>query len=144
MNGATLLSTCRATLMRWTKRVAALFRHDSLFRYATIAAVLALIFLIARLAQDFFAPGGIPRTSEDMVGGPARSERVQPDDAGPRDSSVTTEPPAPGSTAGQPPAPNDASPPVIEPGRSLEGLDLTPAQRDSFGTLPTEKEGSSP
>ncbi|RWH77991.1 hypothetical protein [Mesorhizobium sp.] len=37
--------------MRWAKKVPAMFRHDPLFRYATIAAVLALIFLAVSMVQ---------------------------------------------------------------------------------------------
>lgn len=143
MTRETIFSMLRAMLARWTKLVPALFRHDPLFRYATIATVLALIFLIAGLARDFLGPGTIPPADLDAENKPAASEGVRSDGANAGSRSATTEPPVPGP-ATAPPAPEDASPPMIAPGRSLEGLDMAPAPRDSFGTLPTEKEGSSP
>lgn len=127
MNGGTLRERLLSAAARWTRLVPGLLRHDPLFRYAVIAAALALFFLGARLTQDLAGPDDIP---------PAGSERVGEDVVSPGDRSATNaEPPVPGSAAISP-KPEDASPPVIVPGRSLEGIEVEPTAPDSFGTLP--------
>ena len=135
MMNATLLASVRTRLLRWLKLVPALFRRDPLFRYATIAAVLALIFLAVSIVQDVLGhrdgrmTGAAPATAPDNV-----QHRNASSTEGPRMS----EPPAPGSKSE--PAHEDT--PAVAPGRPLQGIKVAPAPRDSFGTMP--EEGSSP
>ena len=134
MNGATMLSNVLALVARWAGLVPGMLRHDPLFRYAAIAAALALFFLIARVTQDIAGPGAIPPAEQDTVS-PVTSDRVGKDVASPGDRSATSaEPPVPGSATA--PKPEDASPPILVPGRSLEGIEVEPTAPDSFGTLP--------
>lgn len=130
MTGAGLFISLRAMLLRWAKLAPPLFRHDPLFRYAAIAAVLALIFLAVSMVQDDSRYGGVTGT-DDAIG----SKATTPDRVGQRttsrtESAGTGTPPAPGSAA----QPEDT--PAIAPGRSLDGIDVEPAPRDDFGTLP--------
>ena len=127
MNGTAMLSNMLATASRWANLVPGLLRHDPLFRYAAIAAGLALFFLIVRVAQEFAGPGAISPS------GLGRVEQNPTDSEDTRATGIT--PPVPGS-ATVPPKPEDAIPPVIAPGRSLEGMEVAPAPRDNFGTLP--------
>jgi hypothetical protein len=126
MNVAALSSRLRAAAIRCAKLVPVLFRHDPLFRYATIAAVLALIFLAVSMLQDVGGRGALDSAT-------TAPDRAPHDTAPPTGNSDRTEPPAPGST-GTPAAPEDA--PAIAPGRSLDGIDVEPAPKDRFGTLP--------
>lgn len=136
-----MLASVRAALLRWARLCPALFRHDPLFRYAVIAAVVALIFLAVGMIQD----GG----RHDTVSGAGKatgSASTTPDRSGehnapPPGGLETAMPPVPGSP-GAPSAAENAQPPKIAPGRPLEGVDVTPAPRDDFGTVPNEKEGS--
>lgn len=127
MRGGPLISIAASGASRWARLVPDLLRHDPLFRYAAIAAALALFFLVARLAQDFAGPGAIPPAGSDRIDDNA----VNPDDGSP----VVQTPPAPG-TAVAPSAPGDATTPMILPGRSLQGVEVEPAPPDRFGTLP--------
>ena len=132
MGGGPLISIVTSGASRWARLVPGLLRHDPLFRYAAIAAALALVFLAARLAQDFAGPGEIPPAGSDRIG----DNVVKPADRLP----TGEEPPRPGS-ATTPPETDDTTPSAIAPGRSLEGIEVEPASRDRFGTLP--REGSS-
>ncbi|MER8458307.1 hypothetical protein NKH24_19765 [Mesorhizobium sp. M1300] len=137
MTAETLLSSVRATLVRWLKLVPALFRRDPLFRYATIAAVLALIFLAVSIVQDVAGNRDGPMTGAGK-GTPSASDNFEQGNAASAAGSQTSEPPAPGSTSE--PAPDDT--PAVAPGRPLQGIEVVPAPHDNFGTIP--KEGSSP
>jgi hypothetical protein len=92
----------------------ALLRRDPIFRYAAIGALMALVFLFGRAAQDWAGPGAIPATPPSAVESPS-----------------ATGPAAPGLAR---PAPEAA--PAIAPGRSLEGVTIAPAPADAFGRLP--------
>lgn len=132
MTAGSLLADIKAAAARWAKLVPALLWHDPIFRYATIAAIVALFFLIARLAQDFAGPGAIPSPEQTSQGSDG-SEPVEENDDALGASASGEQPPVPGSATT--PDPEDA-PVMITPGRSLENIEVEPAPRDSFGTLP--------
>jgi hypothetical protein len=96
----------------------ALLRHDPIFRYAAIGALMALILLVGRAAQDWAGQGAIPATP------PSALER--PSVAGPASPDLTQ------------PAP--AAAPAIAPGRSLDGVTIAPAPAEDFGRLPRQKQ----
>lgn len=131
MNRHDLLPSLRAMLIRWTGLVPALFRHDPLFRYAAIAAILALIFLLVSMGQQRAGSGNsVPKANAPISdarhdAGFERGDPLSP-----------AEPPPPGSA--REPA---LQAPAVAPGRPLEGIDVAPAPGDGFGTLP--KKGSS-
>lgn len=127
MTGKALLSRMLANVVRMAKLIPGLLRHDPLFRYAGIAAGLALFFLVARVAQEFAGPGAIPPSGTNRT-----EQNIAPPDG---QSTADEEPPAPGSSTA-PPAPGDAMSPAIAPGRSLEEVEVEPAPRESFGILP--------
>jgi len=103
-----------ARIGRALRLAPALLRGDPIFRYAAIGALLALIFLIGRAAQDWAGPGPIPATSPSAV-----------------------ELPSPGGSAAPGlPQPAPAPAPAIAPSRSLEGVTIAPAPADAFGRLP--------
>ncbi len=139
MTAQTLLSSVRATLMRWLQLVPALFRHDPLFRYATIAAVLALIFLAISIVQDVAGnrDGPVAGAGKNAGTPTSTSEKFEQGNASTAVGSPT-EPPAPGS----PSEPGQDDTPAVAPGRPLQGIKVAPAPHDDFGTVP--KEGSSP
>ncbi|RWK58568.1 hypothetical protein [Mesorhizobium sp.] len=139
MIDATLLASMRARFSRWLKLVPALFRRDPLFRYATIAAVLALIFLAVSIVQDVLGN----RDGRMTGAGKNASTTSAPDNFQHRNASssagsLMSEPPAPGSTSD----PAHEENPAVAPGRPLQGIKVAPAPRDSFGTVP--EEGSPP
>ncbi len=86
MSAPQLFSGLLAIGIRWIRLVPALFRHDPLFRYATIAAVLALIFLavgIGRQIAGFDAVSPMPETAAtaddaEMAGPPAPGSPAAP------------------------------------------------------------------
>ena len=100
--------------MTWLAQAApGAFRDDAVFRGATIGAAIALLFLVARLGGR---PGVVFSTPL-----PPSQVRVTYGDGGAQSS---------------PPA--AASPGLIAPSRSLQGLQVTPdarAQPDTFGRL---------
>jgi hypothetical protein len=126
MRSTAIVSNLWSAIGHRARLIPGLFRHDPLFRYAAIAAMLALFFLAARAIQEFAGPGAIPATELRLVEQPAAEY----------DGATATEPPDPGSAAA-PPKPEHAVPPVIAPGRSLNGIEVAPAPRDSFGRLPS-------
>lgn len=126
MMNATLLALVRARLLRWLKLVPALFRRDPLFRYATIAAVVALIFLAVSIVQDVAGHRDGPMTSAAPATAPDNRNSSS------AEGSQTSAPPAPGSTSG--PAHDDT--PAVAPGRPLQGIKVAPAPRENFGTVP--------
>jgi hypothetical protein len=137
---ATLLASVRATLLRWLELVPALFRRDPLFRYATIAAVLALVFLAVSIGQDVARDrdGQMTGAGKNASAPSTAPDNFEQGNASSAAGSRTTEPPAPGSTL----KPAHEETPAVAPGRPLQGIKVAPALRDSFGTMP--KEGSSP
>jgi hypothetical protein len=86
-----------------------LLRRDPIFRYAAIGALLALLLLIGRAAQDWAGPGAIPAMPPSAIESPSAPSLARP-------------------------APEVA--PAIAPGRSLEGVTIAPAPADAFGKLP--------
>ena len=126
MRGTAIVSNLGSAIGHWARLIPGLFRRDPLFRFAAIAAMLALLFLAARVIQDIAGPGAIPETGSRLV--------QQPDAE--VEGATATQPPDPGSAAA-PPKPEQAMPPVIAPGRSLNGIEVAPAPRDSFGRLPS-------
>ncbi len=96
-----------------------LFSRDPIFRYAAIGALLGLIVLIGRAAQDWAGPGPIPAT--------------------PTPSAAIELPLATGPAAPSPAQPAPEAPPAIAPGRSLEGVTIAPAPADAFGKLPQQQ-----
>ncbi|MER9228400.1 hypothetical protein NKI39_22720 [Mesorhizobium sp. M0664] len=139
MTAQTLLSSVRATLVRWLQLVPALFRRDPLFRYATIAAVLALIFLAISIVRDVAGnrDGPVAGAGKNAGTPTSTSEKFEQGNASTAAGS-RTEPPAPGSTS----EPAQDHTPAVAPGRPLQGIKVAPAPHDDFGTVP--KEGSSP
>ena len=69
------VSNLGSAIGHWAKLIPGLFRHDPLFRYAAIAAMLALLFLAARAIQEFAGPGAIPATELRLVEQPAADTR---------------------------------------------------------------------
>ncbi|EHH05539.1 hypothetical protein MEA186_30052 [Mesorhizobium amorphae CCNWGS0123] len=137
---ATLLASVRARFSRWLKLVPALFRRDPMFRYATIAAVLALIFLAVSIGQDVAGHHDRPMTgaAKNASTPSTGTDSFELGNASSASGSQTSEPPAPGSTS----EPAREETPAVAPGRPLQGIKVAPAPHDSFGTIP--KEGSSP
>lgn len=111
MNGRAAFSSMLSAVRRAASLLPALLRHDPLFRYAAIAAALALVFLVGRLTQDMAGPGAIPPKQKEF--GPPVGE--------------------PGNAAA--PFPGDETPLKIAPGRALDGARIEPPPRDSFGTI---------
>ena len=109
----------RTDLRKLLGLVPALVMRDPLFRYAAIAAILALLFLIGQLAQDLAGP---PVLAPTPMGAAAVS---------PTRSEATAATAAEGVTA---PVPGKI--PVIAPGRPLGGITVDPAPGDTFGKLP--------
>jgi hypothetical protein len=112
--------------LAWRRRLRTLSRlvpdlamRDPWFRYAAIAALLAMLFVIGQIAQDWAGP---PPPSPTPAGAAAvNPQRAQT---------------APTGTAIRPPPPNAADIPAIAPGRSLQGIIVDPAPGDAFGKLP--------
>jgi hypothetical protein len=111
MNGRATFSSMLSSVRRAASLIPALLRHDPLFRYAAIAAALAMVFLVGRLAQDMAGPGAIPPKQKEL-GAPVGE---------------------PGNAAA--PSPDDGTPLKIAPGRALDGARIEPPPRDSFGTI---------
>ena len=108
-----------AATVKVLRLLPALFMRDPLFRYAAIAAVVALTFLFAQFAQDWAGPPAIS--------------------AMPAGNAVDKSQPSAASTAGQtqrPSVPIPAEVPAIAPGRPLNAIVVDPAPVDAFGKLP--------
>lgn len=93
------------------------FRHDPLFRYAAIGAVLSLLVLIGRLGGSHTAPAAGPPPAPTALG----QRYGEPTAAG-----------APAAT------PNTSTP--IAPSQSLNAVTIRPdptAAADSFGRVPS-------
>ena len=96
----------------------ALLRRDPIFRYAAIGALMVLILLIGRAAQDWAGPGAIPATPPSAVERPSATGPASP----------------------SPVQPAPATAPTIAPGRPLDGVTIAPAPADAFGRLPRQKQ----
>ena len=96
----------------------AAWHYDRVFRWSAIGAGIALVVLVLRLAE--------PPAPHTQVSVPGSSVPTIP---GPTDGA---------SSVGSLPAPPVSTPlPMITPGRSLDGVTITPApEPDRFGTLP--------
>ncbi len=99
--------------------VPTLVMRDPLFRYAAIAAVLALLFLIGQFAQVLAGPPALP----PPLAGAAAINPQRPQAA-------------PTGTAKIPAAPIPVEIPAIAPGRPLNGIIVDPAPADPFGKMP--------
>jgi hypothetical protein len=113
-------------MLGWRRRLRTLSRlglglamRDPWFRYAAVAAFLALLFVIAQIAQDWAGP---PALSTTVPGAAALNPQLRQT--------------APTGAAIQPPPPNAADIPAIAPGRTLNGITVDPAPGDAFGTMP--------
>lgn len=112
----------KATIAKLARMTPTLFLRDPLFRYATIAAAIALLFLIAQVAQDLAGPSSIPAAPSASAGGEVGKPQVSAaPPAAPRGSSAASVP---------------EQSPSIAPGRPLNGLAVEPAPADTFGKLP--------
>jgi len=56
----------------------ALLRRDPIFRYAAIGALMALVFLMGRAAQDWAGPGPIPATPPSAIESPSATGPAAP------------------------------------------------------------------
>ena len=109
----------RTDLRKLLGLVPALVMRDPLFRYAAIAAILALLFLIGQFAQDLAGPPALVPT-------PVGAATVSP-----------TRPQMPPTVSSEgPTAPVPGKIPAIAPGRPLGGITVDPAPGDTFGKLP--------
>lgn len=116
----------RLRLLRSARRLAAAapgaFRHDPVFRYAAIGAIVSLLVVVARLTGGLEQTG--PRAPEPPTSGALGSRYGERR--------------APGPAPAAPPSPA----PSIAPGRTLDGIRIAPetaAPADRFGTLPAPK-----
>jgi hypothetical protein len=115
------MSTVAATrtwLRRMVAAAPAAWYHDRVFRWAAIGAGIALVLFVLRLAES--------PTPHTQVSAPGSSA-----------------PAIPAPTYGASAAGSSLAPPVstalpkIAPGRSLDGVTITPSpEHDRFGTLP--------
>ena len=116
--GSVLRGGTRSRLRRMAAAAPAAWYYDSIFHWSTIGAGIALVLFVLRLAES-----PAPHT---QVSAPASSAPAIP---GPTYGA---------STVGSPLAPPVSTAlPKIAPGRSLDGVTITPApEHDRFGTLP--------
>jgi hypothetical protein len=111
------VATLRAWLYRLTASVPSAWHYDRLFRWMVIGAGVSLGVFV-------FRPHN-PATSRPMSS-----------------ATISSVPASLGSTYGAPAAGTPLAPPLhpalpnIAPGRSLDGVTITPAPVDSFGTAP--------
>ena len=117
MVGMSMVATSRAWLRRMTAAAPSAWHYDRVFRWSAIGAGVALAAFVLRLA-DSPAPHG--------------------SSAVPAASVPTSLGPSYGAAAGSSPAPPVSTVvPKIAPGRSLDGVVITPApERERFGTAP--------
>ena len=109
----------RTDLRKLLGLVPALVMRDPLFRYAAIAAILALLFLIGQFAQDMAGPPAPPPTHAGAAAvDPQRSQAPS------------------ATTASGPPKPIPVETTAITPGRPLTGITVDPAPSDAFGKMP--------
>jgi hypothetical protein len=112
--------SANVVIRTWLRRMAAAapsaWHYDPVFRWSAIGAGIALTLFVLRLA-DSPAPNGASTVPGTSV----------PTNLGPSYRAATGSPLTP-----------QTPPPKIAPGRSLDGVTITPApERDPFGTIPT-------
>jgi hypothetical protein len=116
MVGMSMVATSRAWLRRMTAAAPSAWHYDPVFRWSAIGAGVTLALFVLRLA-DSPAPRGSPPVPAASV----------PTSLGPSYGAATGS-----SLSPQTPPPN------IAPGRSLDGVTITPGpERDPFGTVPS-------
>ena len=108
-----------AATVKVLRIIPALFMRDPLFRYVAIAAIIALMFLIAQIAQDIAGPPAISATPAGNADG-----AIQPSTASTAERTQ------------RPVAPIPAEVPTIAPGRPLKSIVVDPTPVDAFGKLP--------
>jgi hypothetical protein len=109
--------TLRSWLYRLAASVSSAWHYDRVFRWVVIGAGVSLTVFVLR-PKD-------PATSRPTASAPTSSV------------SANLGPTYGASAAGTPLAPPVApAPPKIAPGRSLDGVTITPAPTDGFGTVP--------
>jgi hypothetical protein len=110
------VATLRAKLYRLAASVPSAWHYDRLFRWMVIGAGVSLVIFVFRPPN--------PAAPRPMSSAPISSVQASP-----------------GQTNGAPPAGTPLAPPPalpnIAPGRSLDGVTITPAPADGFGTLPS-------
>jgi hypothetical protein len=114
----TTVATARTWLHRMAAAAPAAWHYDRVFRWSAIGAGITLLLFVLRLAE--------PPAHHTLVSAPGSSA-----------------PAIPGPTYGASETGSPLAPPVltalpkIAPGRSLDGVTITPApEPDRFGTLP--------
>jgi hypothetical protein len=114
----TTVAAARSWLRRMAAAAPAAWHYDRVFRWSAIGAGIALVLLVLRLAES-----PAPRM---QISAPGSSAPALP---GPSYGA---------SMAGSPLAPPVSTAlPKIAPGRSLDGVTITPApEHDRFGTSP--------
>ncbi len=110
--------TLRSWLYRLAASVSSAWHYDRLFRWMVIGAGVALTVFVLR-PKDPATP--LPTASAPTSSAPAS--------LGPTYGASTT------GTSLVPPVPPAL--PKIAPGRSLDGVTITPAPTDGFGTVPS-------
>jgi hypothetical protein len=112
------VATVRSWLYRLTASVPTAWHYDRLFRWMLIAAGVSLMMFVLRSHN--------PATSRPIASAPLSSvpARLRPT----YDASAVGTPLA---------LPLPPALPNIAPGRSLDGVTITPAPADGFGTLPS-------
>jgi hypothetical protein len=113
----TAVTVTRSWLRRMAEAVPSAWHHDPVFRWAAIGAGGALALFVLRLAAPpaLHGPLSAPGSSVPANLGPTYGT----------------------AAAGSPPLPSlPAVLPKIAPDRSLQGVTITPAPEDRFGTAP--------
>ena len=109
--------TLRAWLYRLAASVPAAWLYDRLFRWMVIGAGVSFVVFVFRPPN--------PAAPRPMSSAPISSVPA------------SLEPTYGASAAGTPLAPLSPALPNIAPGRSLDGVTITPAPADGFGTAPS-------
>ena len=112
------VATLRAWLYRLAASVPAAWHYDRLFRWMVVGAGVSFVVFVLR-PHD-------PATSRPIASAPLSSV--------PASLGLTYGAPAAGTPLAPPPPP---ALPDITPSRSLDGVTITPAPADGFGTLPS-------
>jgi len=110
------VATVRSWLYRLTASVPTAWHYDRLFRWMVIGAGISLVVFVLR-PHDL-------ATSRPIASAPLSSV---PASLGPTHDA---------SAAKTPLTPPSPALPTIAPGRSLDGVTITPAPADRFGTVP--------
>jgi hypothetical protein len=116
----TAVTVTRAWLRRLAEAAPSAWNYDPVFRWAAIGAGVALVLFVLRLAAPPALPGPLSAPGPSV-----------PVNLGPTYGTAAT---------GSPPLPSSpAVLPKIAPDRSLQGVTITPAPEDRFGTAPAAK-----